>query len=460
MKIQSNGVSLVLTGLLSLVGAETAFARPIDDVATPVSDRGDRGVKPKLAIQIDESDRNDFSKIKIPCNDKTAELGMRKCAAVKKDAKKYVRAVMGHVIHHYYDGKILQFDDQKGFCIQETFPAASIPICSVLDKDSPEIDKNRKGEACAGPLASNANKGYCAFPIASDFSTCGFETSWLRRGSRVQTWEHHLEEVEKNIDDGEITLVDFSADPTKPARMCEGYAKAIKNLIYGKTRPGANYADAFIRQNFPALALNTEVAKACGTQATASLVGDTTASVTASRDPAATDPAAGATMNNISSAACHLTAARANIEALFYKLAACEAYYRGTKTYFETFEHSQMPWTTLSSEVVEPCLAHARSATGSSENKTSDSAFMEKFYACYRGEVAGKKGAKDSIKGVLDAYAPTDEAAPYKDLGGVMKDCVIADASGASNTTQGPSPASVPSHPAPGGSHGHGQQDE
>lgn len=381
----------------------------------------------------------DIAKVDVPCSDKTAELGVRACNTVKKDTKEYLRKVVGHMIHSYYEGKVLAFDQIKGFCVQSRF---SSPACALGEATSPEIDTNRKQQSCSGAVTQN--DGYCSYPIQSDFSNCGRERVWLYNGGRLQAWQHHLEEVEDEIDNNELRLGDWSADPANPSRMCIGYARAINRLLHGNDqKAGLQFADKFVRDRFPAAELNTQVAEACPQEGLGS-------ASTATQDPAASreEPSFFKNLNikgklaevfgfgktegekpeenlangtlvqkkGTSHAACHLVFARQNIEVLFQKLAACEVSFRAQKNYHDNFESSQAAFTVLNAIAVQPCLHHARTVTGSTTDNTSDATFMSKYYECYKGNVAGKKGAKQVLKEYFELYAPTENAMPYESL--------------------------------------------
>lgn len=388
----------------------------------------------------------DISKVDVPCSDSDSELGIgvRNCKTVKKDAKDYLRKVVGHMVYNFYEGKILAFDQKKGFCVQSRFSA---PVCALGDVASPEENTNRKAQSCSGAVTKN--EGYCEYPIRSDFKNCSRERIWLLNGGRVQAMQHHLEEVENEIENNELKLGNWSADPASPARMCIGYARAINRLLHGDDKKaGLKFADKFVRDKFPAAELNTQLAEACPREGLA-MSPDVDTGVT-ERAPASTgaEPSffsklgikgklaevfgfAKAETNKpsldlgngtlsqkkgVSHAACHLAYARQNIEVLFYKLAACEVSYRSQKNYYENFERSEGAFAALDSAVVKPCLSHAREATMSASDNMSDDAFKSKYYECYKGKIAGKKGAKQVLKEYFDLYAPVENAVPYESL--------------------------------------------
>lgn len=421
MKIQFNYVSLAVVGLFSLGATQSAFAmRPVDaEVSDSFMDRLlQQAPKPQpQMVELAQPPSNDpaaaaqdNSQIRTPCNEAQPWLGVRKCTDVKRDAKEYAKKVMGHIMAFYYEGKLLAIDDSASFCVRaETTPY----VCNLGNKNAPEEDTNSvNGASCAGEITNN--EGYCSIPVAAGFQNCGRELVWMKLGSRIQTWQHHLEEVKKEIDEGKIKLVNYSADPQNPARMCEGYAKSINRLLYGEGRRGALWVDNYIREHFESDKLEVSLADACPRdRAQTSLVGDL-------RSPASeTTPTPAVTAlldQNMSSAACHLSAARQQVESLFFKLAACEVYYRGEKTYHEAFEVSPTPFAAVAEDVVKPCLAYAREKMNVQSDNMSDSSFKNHFYTCYKGQATGKKGVKEVLKEVLDVYAPVDEEVFVKKL--------------------------------------------
>ncbi|MEW6057031.1 MAG: hypothetical protein AB1540_10490 [Bdellovibrionota bacterium] len=342
----------------------------------------------------------DPSSMNVPCSERP-EFGRRACTAVKNEISQYLSARIGHVIHYFYEGAMVEFKEgamaatpgsgsqDPGFCkVLDT----AVPVCEIK---SGELARNthKSGQSCRNPLNGNE---FCVFTRQGmDLASCGRELAWIR-GFRVSLLEMHRQAVLNEIQAGVLNLTEIGG-----ARVCG----QIAQNILGATRQ-IDEAEESVRERYADAKekLNTSEAEGClgienenqvtGTGTTNRELATQQSKSLAQRvidrffKPVRDEKKfmAGNDEKRISHAACNLAIARFQTQSMFTKLAQCEVMMRAKRDFYEDHLKADVIFRQILAEVVDPCIRYVDENSGLLQECDDEAECIDLFNRCYRGE--------------------------------------------------------------------------